>query len=339
MLPKQLKLLSTTEVKRESKSFEAVQQGVVIALLNYLGYSVEIKHPERLASKTIQFLIVNELYYEGKPLNFGDEVEAICNERYEGEKILAPNPKKVRQTRRHKDINRSALTFNRLLKYVEDRGFTIKRRYTKSSFKTLRMEKITEISVLDKVIIDLEQIHDIGKKINSAIVKTFKKGPYKTTLIEKKNDIILDILQTIPYFKQGVISPDSYDSFVKSEQRYFSRMHYDPSFYTNTQSLNEKKDEFPPQQTVDRIYDITNERIKDLERNNFLTNPNQHHVKYRPFDRSIIEQSDSVSQFVMNERIERISPTYELNFKQIRNEQYPRGSAPSSNYFYSPLYF
>ena len=145
-------------------------------------------------------MIVNDLFYENTSLNFGDEIEKICNDRYEGEKNDAKTLKKVRQTRRHKDINKAALTFNNLLKILERHGFELKKRYTKSSYKTLRMDKITDVLFEEKIIVDSKQIVSIGKMINSVIVKTFKKGPYKTTMIEGRNPVIINILKQLPMF-------------------------------------------------------------------------------------------------------------------------------------------
>ncbi|ELP92134.1 hypothetical protein EIN_380910 [Entamoeba invadens IP1] len=317
-MSKPQRAISTTEVKRESKSFEAVQQAVLIALLNYLGYSIEIKHPERLAAKTIQFLIVNELFYDGKSLGFGEDIESVCNERYEGEKNTAPNAKKVRQTRRHKDINRSALTFNRLLKLVEDHGYTVKRRYTKSSFKTFRMEKITDILLNDKIIIDTAQMNDIGKSVNTVITKTFKKGPYKTTLIEVKNEVIMNILQQVPYFKNSktkeiVEQPEQmqFDPVMLPQQNYFKDIQSFPK-KEDIQGMYDTRVECS-EPIFDKIYDITNERMKEL------CMPMDFGVK-----KEFVQESGSAGSYppLKKEQEGRTSPTYQLMFKPVDNDPF-----------------
>ncbi|BFU20674.1 hypothetical protein EHI8A_017930 [Entamoeba histolytica HM-1:IMSS-B] len=332
-----VKSVSSTEIKRESKSFEAVQQAVLIALLNYLGYSIEIKHPERLAAKTVQFLIVTELFYEGKSLNFGEEIEEICSKRYEGERSAAPNIKKIRQTRRHKDINRAALTFNRLLQLVEKHGYKVKRRYTKSSFKTLRMEKITDILLNEKIIIDTVQINNIGRAVNSVITKTFKKGPYKTTMIEVRNEVLMSILQQVPYFKNtiplkenqklGIPETISFDPIdLPLENPYTTKYIPDDDFndYSKIPSSNISMEINPPM--IDRIYDITSERMKELDSHSIS---NQVQSNNQPQISTLIDNSDNKSieskyQGNITETMKqgRSSPVYKLMFRPVEDDSY-----------------
>ncbi|EDR25269.1 hypothetical protein EDI_034420 [Entamoeba dispar SAW760] len=170
------------EVKRESKSFEGVQQGVLLALLNSIGFSFEFRRPERFAIKTIQYLVINDVYFNEKKLEFGSVIDEYCDKQYASEIKKDMSSNQIKTIKRRRDLNRAALTFNWLVEYAEQNGYTIHKRSTKSSKKTLQMEKINEISLNGQTIITQTQMNHIGKQMNQYVVSQFVKEEKSSTL-------------------------------------------------------------------------------------------------------------------------------------------------------------
>ncbi|EKE38590.1 hypothetical protein ENUP19_0388G0013 [Entamoeba nuttalli] len=170
------------EVKRESKSFEGVQQGVLLALLNSIGFSFEFRRPERFAIKTVQYLVINNVYFNEKKLDFGSVIDEYCDKQYASEIKKDMSSNQIKTIKRRRDLNRAALTFNWLVGYAEQNGYTVHKRSTKSSKKTLQMEKINEISLNGQTIITQTQMNHIGKQMNQYIVSQFVKQEKSSTL-------------------------------------------------------------------------------------------------------------------------------------------------------------
>ncbi|ELP91030.1 hypothetical protein EIN_267460 [Entamoeba invadens IP1] len=213
------------EIKRESKSFEGVQQGVLIALLNSIGFSFEFRRPERYALKTVQYLIINDVYYEGKKLDFGRVINDYCEKQFKTEVKKEMSINQVKTVKRRKDLNRAALTFNWLVDYAEQNGFIVHKRSTKSSKKTLQMEKINEISAGGFIIVSQSQMNQIGKQMNQYIVSQFVKEmksstlqpyhPFSTSLMQtNKNQ--LQIVQAINQINSQVSSTTSIASIISN---------------------------------------------------------------------------------------------------------------------------
>ena len=135
--PKQTKDVQT-QLKRESKSFEAIQQGTVLALLNTFGFGFEFKRPERIAEKTLQFLIIVEVFYNGKPLEFGRKIDIYCDEQFQAEIDEKMSINQIKSLKRRRDLNRAALSFNWLIEYVQQFGYfnneNNRRNYTRLKF-------------------------------------------------------------------------------------------------------------------------------------------------------------------------------------------------------------
>lgn len=183
-----------TNVKRESKSFEAIQQGTVIALLNTYGFGFEFKRPERIAEKTIQFLIVEEVFYNGKPLDFGKKITQYCDEQFQAELDERMSINQIKSLKRRRDLNRAALSFNWLIEYVQQFGYVTERRSTKSAKKTLQMEKINKIYKRNGYYLTQTEILAIGKEMNSYIISQFVKHE-KTAKIKENDTFCLEMMK------------------------------------------------------------------------------------------------------------------------------------------------
>ena len=202
------------EIKRESKSFEGIQQGVLIALLNVLGFSFEFKRPERYALKTTQYLVIKNIFFNGKKLDFGNTIEIFCEQKYKNEIEEEMSSNQMKTIKRRKDLNRAALSFNWLVDYCEQNGFTLAKRSTKTSKKTLQMEKVNEIAYDENIIISQQQMTEVGKQMNHYIISQFVKEektsvlpsfhPFSTYLVtstnEKNQSILSDLIN-----KKGVV--------------------------------------------------------------------------------------------------------------------------------------
>ena len=186
-----------TELKRDSKSFEAIQQSVIIAILVRHGFSFEFKKPERFSEKSRQFIMINEVYCNGNPLNFGAKIMEYCDSRFNMEYSEGMTYNQMKLISRHKDINKYALMFNWLLSYAEKIGYTFKKRATKVSNKTLQMKKIYEIEIEKKVEDnDVEKmvkmsmkkndIYELGCKVNEYIVNKLKVNNLYVSSKEKE---------------------------------------------------------------------------------------------------------------------------------------------------------
>ncbi|ELP83446.1 hypothetical protein EIN_375610 [Entamoeba invadens IP1] len=166
---------SLTEIKRESKTYEAIQQALMVGLLTEAGFSFDLKCPERLASKTLQNLVILECYFQGNPLGFGQKIEEYCASQYLRDSEGAKTQNEIKVAKRRKDLNRSALSFNWLVKYVEQYGYILTRRPTKIPKKTLQMEKITGIGTDHECIFNEDAIEQIGRKIHVHILSEFQR--------------------------------------------------------------------------------------------------------------------------------------------------------------------
>ncbi|GAB1219214.1 hypothetical protein ENUP19_0018G0048 [Entamoeba nuttalli] len=162
-------------IKRESKTYEAIQQGVIIGLLIINGYSIEINPPSRFATKSLQLFTVNEIYLHSVAMNFGVTINVSCELEYEeemrGKGEMDENTRKrvVKSTKRRRDINKSAITFNTMVKMVEGIGYNITKRSIKSAKKTIQMIKIKEIGIGEEWKMKEETIQEIGSLINQYI--------------------------------------------------------------------------------------------------------------------------------------------------------------------------
>ena len=155
------------ELKRVSKSFEAIQQSFVIALLNMRGIGFRFRKPERKSQKTIQTLIIEEISDENGTQNYQELLKQQCaiytnqelenagftNLKQENIETIASITKLhydehqtevLKQIKRHKDANCLAFAFNWLLDKARANKISFKERSTKPSKLTVQMLKISE---------------------------------------------------------------------------------------------------------------------------------------------------------------------------------------------------
>ncbi|EDR24831.1 hypothetical protein EDI_100410 [Entamoeba dispar SAW760] len=201
---------SMKELKRSSKTFEAIQQALILSILNVNGYGFKIKKPERRSQKTLQLMLVEELYEKGSTILLEENINATCNEivkkeleengcielepsDIDGSSSIAQlaskyDSEKLKQIKRHKNANKIALTFKELLQMSEKLGYKFKYRTTKPAKMTKKLEKIS--SVYGKVNLTLSNINEIGKRVNESIYERFNKE--SVSIIIPSHDFIIE---------------------------------------------------------------------------------------------------------------------------------------------------
>ncbi|EKE38866.1 hypothetical protein ENUP19_0009G0057 [Entamoeba nuttalli] len=187
---------SMKELKRSSKSFEAIQQAVLLGILNVNGFGFRIKRPERRSQKTLQLMLIEALTKENTLIQFEHEIDKKCNELVFKElqecgyydlrpddldtisSVSVPDEKysleKLKQIKRHRDANRSSLSFAELLQMCEKIGYVFKKRPTKPAKLTVKMSKICSVSGC--VSLGLSEINKIGEAINRNVFERFEKS-------------------------------------------------------------------------------------------------------------------------------------------------------------------
>ncbi|EDR29971.1 hypothetical protein EDI_346170 [Entamoeba dispar SAW760] len=184
-----------TLLKRESKTYEAIQQGVIIGLLIINGYSIEINAPSRFAIKSLQLFSINEIYFNSIAMKFGITINVSCELGYEeemkekGEMDEKTKKRVIKNTKRRRDINKSAITFNTMVQMVENIGYKITKRSIKSAKKTIQMIKIKEIGIGEEWKMKEERIQEIGSLINQYI-KGLITGTGKTIILRNDDQYI-----------------------------------------------------------------------------------------------------------------------------------------------------
>ncbi|ELP92656.1 hypothetical protein EIN_369780 [Entamoeba invadens IP1] len=227
------------QLKRESKSFEASQQAFLIALLNINGYGIRVKRPERRSQKTLQLLLIDQITCEDGIIPFEQEIDdqSAMHAKYELEKFgytdLQPkdidaigtvcgngryDQEKLKQVKRHRDANRSALGFSYLLRMAEGIGYNFKRRSTKPAKLTVKMEKICSMS--GRLNVGLTEIKNVGEEVNKLVFTRFDKACSSVDLLPMDKEI-MDIWNkaTVKLVRRtSVVSePIKAEPFVKPE--------------------------------------------------------------------------------------------------------------------------
>lgn len=202
-------------LKRQSKSFEALQQCAVLTILMNHGFGFIFKKPERRSTKTVQSLLITKIILPNKKvIDYEAEIDELCREMAEAElkkigygqlnadniesiaainKVITHgyNIEKLKTVKRHKEANKNSLAFNQLLKYLHSLGYHCSTRSSKPASFTQKMIKITGISNVDenglskpnKIDIHQEEIEYIGMKMNEYIYNKF---------IEEENELTIE---------------------------------------------------------------------------------------------------------------------------------------------------
>ncbi|ELP93773.1 hypothetical protein EIN_175600 [Entamoeba invadens IP1] len=169
-----------TLLKRESKSFEAIQQGAVLSLLIMNGVEIEIACPSRFASKAMQLFVVNDVITNNTRLGFGNMVEAQCTAQFanDSQEMKSGTDKKklLKNIKRRKELNRAALSFNSLLALAENFGYVFELKQVKSAKKTLQMSKVRSVRIGNSVILDESNLYSVGVAMNKYVASLCGKG-------------------------------------------------------------------------------------------------------------------------------------------------------------------
>ncbi|ELP84453.1 hypothetical protein EIN_168080 [Entamoeba invadens IP1] len=163
---------SKLENKHKSKTFEALQQSTLIGLMNTIGFSFQLRRPERKANKTLQFFYVMETFYYCNRLSFETKISTYCDSRLEDDllKLSKTNESyNLKTIKRRRELSRASMSFNLLVETLENIGFEFITKEGKKSLKTVKMIKIEKILYNNEIIFDKQQIKDIGEKVNKIV--------------------------------------------------------------------------------------------------------------------------------------------------------------------------
>ncbi|EDR25492.1 hypothetical protein EDI_273500 [Entamoeba dispar SAW760] len=128
-------------------------------------------------------------------MKFGITINVSCELGYEeemkekGEMDEKTKKRVIKNTKRRRDINKSAITFNTMVQMVENIGYKITKRSIKSAKKTIQMIKIKEIGIGEEWKMKEERIQEIGSLINQYI-KGLITGTGKTIILRNDDQYI-----------------------------------------------------------------------------------------------------------------------------------------------------
>ncbi|EKE39899.1 hypothetical protein ENUP19_0380G0043 [Entamoeba nuttalli] len=209
---------SLKELKRCSKSFEAIQQAFILSLLNNEGVGFKVKKPERRSQKTLQLFLIETLTLpSGEIIEYENDVNNYCNSfvveelKESGYTHLVPSDinsiasitkvakngvsmERLKQIKRHRNANKMSVSFNWILDRCLSYGYEFKKRSTKPTKYTTKMNKICGVS--GKISLKLLQITEIGKRVNEEVYKRFDKN---TTSVEikGKDETLIEIIKEV----------------------------------------------------------------------------------------------------------------------------------------------
>ena len=161
---------SSAAVKRESLSFESIQQSVLIYLLCKEGYSFTFRRPERVAVKTLQYFSIVDVMNKQSTCHLGTAIDNVCNTQYDAEYNENMKPNEVKSLKRRRDLNKSSLAMNYLVEECTKMGYFFDKRATKSAKKTVQMPRITTIFRDRSKVYDIDQISQLGSIVNHYII-------------------------------------------------------------------------------------------------------------------------------------------------------------------------
>ncbi|BFU22647.1 hypothetical protein EHI8A_024810 [Entamoeba histolytica HM-1:IMSS-B] len=157
--------LSQRELKQESKSWEAIQQSILMYLLIENGYIVTIDRPDKFAHLSKHFFVISSIKKGINEFKFCEEIGRRCQNM--------TNPAirvcQQKQLKRHFDKSKSSLCVNLLIEFAQRCGYNFTIRGTRSSIYTVKMQKFCEISKSGKTLYNKEDIFRIGSKVNDVL--------------------------------------------------------------------------------------------------------------------------------------------------------------------------
>lgn len=158
-------MLTQRELKQESKSWEAIQQSILIYLLTKQGYVVTIERPDKFAHLSKHFFVISTLRLGTQVINLSEKITSMCASS------LKPNAKSCqqKQLKRHCDKSRCSLSVNLLIEIAQHCGFGFTTRGTRSSIYTIKMVKFSEITHNGSSMYKKDDIFEIGGKVNDIL--------------------------------------------------------------------------------------------------------------------------------------------------------------------------
>ncbi|EAL49179.1 hypothetical protein EHI8A_005480 [Entamoeba histolytica HM-1:IMSS-B] len=257
------KPLTLVEQKQLSKSTEAYQQGVMIYLLVKSGFEVRVKRLDKSAKKTIQNYPIVSLKNckTEEVIPFQQKVEEEANFARNREKKEQPSD----QIQRHYERNKVTIACNRTIEFVEQLGFTIEQRGTRSTKYTVKLKKFSQV-IGNGIKIRKEDIFTIGGSVMKYIKGTFGKNEESVIGVDLLNSLIF------PNVSIDGIKQKTEDDTIIQNERLIS--YEDPKEEENTiesKEINKENKSFNKCEIVDEFdlgIDIPNEFIvkekKDL---------------------------------------------------------------------------
>ncbi|KAL7713025.1 TATA-binding protein-associated phosphoprotein [Entamoeba marina] len=174
-------------LKRQSKSWEAFQQSVLMGILARNGYVFKVSIPEKYSNKVSHLFKIISMERGGIVNKMDEYIRCECKKLCDRESQTVSD---VTQLKRHSDKNRISMGLNILLKEAEAHGYSVRRRGTRGSKYTVIAEKFTEIYYKDTIWFDKSNIRVVGKLINDYLTKKCKSIDRKTLLLFGAQDLL-----------------------------------------------------------------------------------------------------------------------------------------------------
>lgn len=170
--------LSQRELKQESKSWEAVQQSILIYLLTEKGYIITIERPDKFAHLSKHFFIVTSLRNNRSSIDLTEKISSLCAQ------LMKPTAKQChqKQLKRHCDKSRCSLSVNLLIEIAQSCGYSFTTRGTRSSIYTIKMQKFSEILKDGKTLFKKDDILALGSQVNDKLREVCIESSGKPTV-------------------------------------------------------------------------------------------------------------------------------------------------------------
>lgn len=157
-------ILTQRELKQESKSWEAIQQSILIFLLTKKGYRITIERPDKFAHLSKHFFIISNVEREDKKMKFTEIIQQKSEEMMSNFVNI-----EQKQLKRHLDKSKSSLCVNLLIEICMKHHFDFTIRGTRSSIYTIKMQKFNEILFKNKILFSKNDILKLGSKVNDVL--------------------------------------------------------------------------------------------------------------------------------------------------------------------------
>ncbi|ELP92996.1 hypothetical protein EIN_051610 [Entamoeba invadens IP1] len=205
-------------LKRQSKSWEAFQQSVLMGILVKEGYTFDISVPEKYSNKVSHLFKIVSMEKAGQVFQIEEMIKEECQRLASAEsKIIAD----VSQLKRHSDKNRVSIGLNILLKKAQEHGYDVKKRGTRGSKFTVIAHKFSEIYFNHKVFYDKAAIRSMGKQINDFLLKKCKSSVDRKGILVFSTD---DLRLINPQLSQPLTFFDKTPSAFSKRKAYFNTL-------------------------------------------------------------------------------------------------------------------